>query len=365
MTTIIQDITIIENNKQQLISYLVNYADLLKSLEKDKKEEFKQNFLELASNDYLISKVNPRELIKFCIGVTKLGLNINPMYKEVYIIPFNTEVRKGVKLMLPQAIIPLNGIQERANQNGFFLRLYEVYKFDDGNIISEREMSREYQILLDTTNSTWFDRHFVGFDVVLTDLRNQLPEQVKFVEVAYLKDVTKTIKNQSFKAQTYRHKAARRAFGDFNIPRDRQLVDFIELEHLNDTTLENKNTNRLKYTTAITQENLTTAIEDGFIVVTSDTYGRANELKSLGYSLIGFKWKKPIEQKQLPISPAKELSLYLMQKGIPKDRLGEFVKNVLSISSKDNEGIKTALADKHALDEMIQIFLAEPAIEEV
>jgi len=71
------------------------------------------------------------------------------------------------------------------------------------------------------------------------------------------------------------------------------------------------------------------------------------------------------QEQSMQISPAKELSLYLMQKGIPKDRLGEFVKNVLSISSKDNEGIKTALADKHALDEMVQIFLAEPAIEEV
>jgi len=202
------------------------------------------------------------------------------------------------------------------------------------------------------------------FDVVLTDLRKQIPEQVKFVDANYLKEVTKTIKSQSYKAQTYRHKAARRAFGDFNIPRDRQIDVLVELEHLNDTTLEAKNISKLNHnTTTITQEALVTTIEDGYIVVTSDAYGKSEELKSLGYSFIDSKWKKLIDKKQKPISPAKELSLYLMKKGIKKEYLGKFVKDVLGTSSSDTEGIKTALADKNALDNMVTTFLSEPIVE--
>jgi len=156
-------LTVIEQNKNTLSGYLNHHQNLFNIIKKEQQEEFKSNFLELASNDYLVSKVLPTELLKFCVSVTLMGLNINPAYKEVYIVPYNTVVRKNTPaIMLPQAILPLNGIQERASKNGFFLRLYEVYKFDDGKIISENEMSREYQIQLDTTNSFWFDKHFVG-----------------------------------------------------------------------------------------------------------------------------------------------------------------------------------------------------------
>jgi len=360
------NLTVIETNKNTLSGYLNQHQNLFDIIKQEQQEEFKSNFLELASNDYLVSKVLPTELVKFCVSVTLMGLNINPAYKEVYIVPYNTEVRKNApKIMLPQAIIPLNGIQERANKNGFFLHIYEVYKFDDGKIISEKEMSREYQIQLDTTNSNWFNKHFVGFDVVLTDLRKQIPEQIKFVDAKYLKEVTMTIKSQSYKAQTYRHKAARRAFGDFNIPRDRKDNVLVELEHLNDTTLEAKNIGKLNHnTTTITQETIATAIEDGYIVVTSDTYGKSEELKSLGYSLIGSKWKKLVDKQQpKSISPAKELSLYLMKKGIKKEDLGRFVKDVLGTSSSDIEGIKKALANKNTLDSMVETFLSEPTIE--
>jgi len=132
------------------------------------------------------------------------------------------------------------------------------------------------------------------------------------------------------------------------------------------------------------QLGLTTNEQDGYLVVSGNTYGKAELLRQLGFEYFEDKWCKELpkgeiindividttvdetpQEQSMQISPAKELSLYLMQKGIPKDRLGEFVKDVLGTSSKNNEGIKTALADKNALDEMVQIFLSEPAIEEV
>jgi len=156
------ELTVLENNKSYLSNLIDNNQKIVQILDAKLQQEFYKNFLELATNDYLVSKVNPQILLKFCISVTLMGLNINPAYKEVYIVPYNTEIRKGTpKVMLPQAIIPLNGIQERVSKQGFFLRLYEVYNFD-GEIVSEKEMQRKHQVLLDTTNQQWFDKHFVG-----------------------------------------------------------------------------------------------------------------------------------------------------------------------------------------------------------
>ena len=142
----------------------------------------------------------------------------------MYIIPYDTKIG-DVKVMLPQAIIPLNGAQEQAFQKDFFLRLYAVYNVE-GDIFSEKDMTRKQQLTLQTANSKWVDEHFAGFDVELIDLKKELPDQIKFVEISYLTTVTKTIKDQSFKLQTWRHKAVRRAFGDFVIPRARRVEVF-------------------------------------------------------------------------------------------------------------------------------------------
>jgi hypothetical protein len=53
-----------------------------------KQEAFKNNFLELATQDYLLSIVDVKELVRFATIVTKTGLDISPSSKEVYIIPF-------------------------------------------------------------------------------------------------------------------------------------------------------------------------------------------------------------------------------------------------------------------------------------
>jgi len=45
--------------------------------------------------------------------------------------------------------------------------------------------------------------------------------------------------------------------------------------------------------------------------------------------------------------------------------LGEFVKDILGISSKDKESIELVLTDKDALDSKIQTFLAEPLADEI
>ena len=175
---------ILDDKRKELGDGLVKYKQYLDVIPAAKQEQFKNNFLELATQDYLLSIVDTKELVRFATIITKTGLDISPSSKEVYIIPFDTKVNSQ-KVMLPQAIIPLNGMQQLAYQKGFFLLLDAVWKFDDGSCESESKLTRLQQASLRTADAKWVESHFIGFDVVLTDLKNELPTQVKFVDLNY------------------------------------------------------------------------------------------------------------------------------------------------------------------------------------
>lgn len=370
-------LTILEQNKQYLSQTIQESAQVLQILDADKQDEFKNNFLELASNDYLIGVVHPKELIQFCIGVTKLGLNINPAYKEVYVIPFKTKIRNS-HLMLPQAIIPLSGMQEMAFQAGFYLRLYEVYSFGD-EIVSEKRMERKYQRQLNTSNPQWIDDHFVGFDVELIDTKGKIPEQYKFIEVQYLKDVTKTLKDQKFKVQTWRHKAVGRAFGDFFIPRGCKMDVLEELDHINNEVLE-KDTPQIN-PKSLEQLGITTIQKDGFLIAKGNTYGKTDYLKQMGFVFHDRQWVKEWQQPQnnidmidaeelpatqdnpntMTLSDAKKKLFKLFNEfGLPKERQKQFVLEYLGLQTDDLSGMIKVIDKKEELKTSIDSFLAEP-----
>lgn len=158
-------------------------------------------------------------------------------------------------------------------------------------------------------------------------------------------------------------------------------------EEMNDLHFQQK-TEAKQAPKTLSQVGLSTVEQDGFLVVEGNTYGKTELLKSLGFQFSNNKWCKelpqgeeiidvkvdepvneseaePVPDKPKQISLAKELLNYLIEKGINKDRVGEFVKDVLGTSSKDEEGIKLALADKNNLDSMIITFLKEPTAAEV
>ena len=240
------NMALLENKRKELIQGLANSKEYVDLIPVDKQESFKNNFLELATQDYLLSIVDVKELVRFTAYITKVGLDIAPSSKEVYIIPFDTKVNTQ-KVMLPQAIIPLNGMQQLAYQKGFFLILEAVYKFDDGSSESESKLSRAQQAMLQTANPRWVEEHFIGFDCILTDLKKELPTQVKFVDLNYIKAATKTIKDERWKLQTWRHKAVRRAYGDFMIPKDRKIDVFESIENLNDSILAQADNSSCEY----------------------------------------------------------------------------------------------------------------------
>lgn len=375
-------LTILEQNKQHLQQTLQVSSQMLQALNQKKQEEFRNNFLELASNDYLLGAIEPKELMRFCIGVTKLGLNINPAYKEVYVVPFNTKVRNS-HIKLPQAIIPLSGMQEMAYQAGFYLRLYEVYSFGE-EIVSEKGMDRKYQRQLNTSNPQWVDSHFVGFDVELIDTKGEIPEQYKFVEVAYLTDVTKTLKDQKFKVQTWRHKAVRRAFGDFFIPRGRKLDVLEKLDHINNEVLANDTPETNPK--SLEQLGIKTIEKDGLLVAQGNTYGKAEYLKAMGFVFHGGQWVKEWQQPQNNITTIdveelsatqdnphaitlkdakKELFKLFNEFGLPKNRQKQFVMDYLGLKTNDLDGMLEVISKKEELKTSIDGFLTEPIMERV
>ena len=382
------NMALLENKRKELIQGLANSKEYVDLIPVDKQESFKNNFLELATQDYLLSIVDVKELVRFTAYITKVGLDIAPSSKEVYIIPFDTKVNNQ-KVMLPQAIIPLNGMQQLAYQKGFFLILEAVYKFDDGSSESESKLSRAQQAMLQTANPKWIESHFIGFDCILTDLKKELPTQVKFVDLNYIKAATKTIKDERWKLQTWRHKAVRRAYGDFMIPKDRKIDVFESIENLNDSILAQADNSSCEYLTldnenALKQLGVTLTKANG-VAIASNYHGKEKYLEEFGFTKNGGSWSisyiedavvttpaepKQQETKTLPpkpqnketpttITPAKKLFDYLSNKKMTKEQIGNFVSEVLGLTKEDTVGINEVMSDLDALDQLAQEYKAE------
>ena len=382
------NMALLENKRKELIQGLANSKEYVDLIPVDKQESFKNNFLELATQDYLLSIVDVKELVRFTAYITKVGLDIAPSSKEVYIIPFDTKVNNQ-KVMLPQAIIPLNGMQQLAYQKGFFLILEAVYKFDDGSSESESKLSRAQQAMLQTANPKWIESHFIGFDCILTDLKKELPTQVKFVDLNYNKAATKTIKDERWKLQTWRHKAVRRAMGGFMIPKDRKIDAFESIEHLNDSVLAQVDSCSSEYLNlenenALKQLGITLTKANG-VAIASNYHGKEKYLEDFGFCKNGGSWSisyiedavvttpaepKQQETKTLPpkpqnketpttITPAKKLFDYLSNKKMTKEQIGNFVSEVLGLTKEDTVGINEVMSDLDALDQLAQEYKAE------
>lgn len=365
------NLQILEDKRNELGKGLLDNEQFLKVIPANKQEQFKKNFLELATQDYLLSIVDTKELVRFAVNVTKTGLDIAPASKEVYIIPFDTKVN-GQKIMLPQAIIPLNGMQQLAYQKGFFLLLDAVWKFDDGTCEAESKLTRLQQSQLQTATPKWVDTHFIGFDVVLTDLENKLPTQVKFVDLNYVNEATKTIKDARWKIQTWRHKAVRRAYGDFMIPRERKIEAFEEIEQLNDSILAiadvgTSNILTTEIENAVKQLGLIVSKKDGTATVENVQLSHYKTLKALGFDNINNQWvmdceyiveATPTENKTTTTDiPAKTLYKILLSKGMTKDEIGNFVGDFLGLNKDEDDKINEYLNDEDLLDKNIAEFV--------
>jgi hypothetical protein len=115
--------------------------------------------------------------------------------------------------------------------------------------------------------------------------------------------------------------------------------------------------------------------KDGFLVVEGNTYGKTDTLKTLGFEYRNSNWCKELpkgeeiidittdkEEVKTKQTSAKLLMDLLILKGIAKEKVGEFVKNVLGLSSKDEDEIKKILSKPKDLDALVKDFLEKPSI---
>lgn len=371
------NLQILEDRREELKNSLVTYKHFIETIPKEKQEGFKRNFLGLATQDYLMSIVQDKELIRFAVEVSNMGLDILPSANECYIIPFDTKVN-NVKTMLPQVVIPLNGNQQLAFQKDFMLTVDAVYKFDDETEGSERELTRKQQSQLKTADPIWVDKHFIGFDVILVDLLKELPTQTKFVDKNYVEEATKQLIDKRWKIQSWIHKATRRAIKEFAIPKHRKLEAFEQIESLNDSVLEIAD---VSSGILLTSENEKALEQLGVrlqkfngIAIASNFQGKEKYLQDMGFIKNGGNWSieyvekpsqipapknvEPKKENKGPISPAAKLFSYLNKKQLDKEQIKVFVNDVLGLTKEDTEGINEVLADLASLDIMVDEFLS-------
>lgn len=284
---------VIKERKNALIAAMEESRPVIETLLPAQQDKFRQNMMDFAFQDYLMQIIQPRDIIEFAVKITRLGLDISPTAKECYIVPFDTKVQ-GQKVMLPQAIIPLNGIQQQAYQKGFQLMIYSVYELGD-EVVSEFNMPLKYMRQLNTANEKWVNDHFLGFEVVLTDLTNEIPEQRKLVEVAYVREVTKTVQDKRFQIQNWIHKACRRAFREFLIPSSRKVDIFEQVENLNDQILANNKAdtdirpekNFEEIQAGLAPLGITLSYSNGMAIASGNTHTNAKSLQQLGFTFTG------------------------------------------------------------------------------
>jgi len=354
---------ILEDKRAELTKAITANNAVIQTLESEQQDRFRKNFVEFASQEYLLNTIEVREIIRFAVNVTKIGLDIAPSSNEVYIIPFDTKINNQ-KVMLPQAIIPFNGMQQLAYQSGFMLTVDPVYKFSETECASSRELTRVQQSKLNTADPKWLDTHFIGYDVVLKDLKGELGEQVYFVDSSYVKAATKTNKDPRWSLSTWTHKAVRKAYKQFLVPRDRALEQFEKLEKLNDDQLIDVDVMSSKKLTAdienaVNQLGLKLIKKNGIATLSGTTFGKDKMIQDWGFVYNNKVWTIQYDDAIAPTqtNPVNELMDYLKQNGLSKEEIGKFVTEVLQLDRNNIEGIKTVLSDKDSLNLKVQQFL--------
>ena len=217
------NLTVIEKNQAALkkeAEALKPYA--LRVLKDNKKiEQFMTNITELATNDYLLNEVNKRQIIKLAIDLSAQGFNINPRYKQLSIVPF---AENGMKDKIPSPIIHLKGWQEVLFNGGFMLTVDNIWKIN-GAEKRESEMTFEELSKIDETDEIFRKEHFLGFYVILEDLRKEIPIQKKYVSFSY---TLKAVKNmqvpKEFLLNGLIHKAVRKALSTMVVPQSRVFL---------------------------------------------------------------------------------------------------------------------------------------------
>ena len=224
-------------SKNDLSTVLTDNANAVNRLDEDKKDEFKKNFLELWNNKYLIGQANPTELLDFCIQVTNIGISVNPWHKQVSVLPFTEKGQQGKKL---EAVYSKDGIQEMAFNAGFQMEMDTIWSIN-GSDVKSKDLPLGERARLDMNDNEFVTNNFLGFYFELIDLNGKLHNQNNVIGVDYCKLVTKSKPDKSYEIANWQHKAFRKAYDLFFIPKNRDNRDVLSrLDNLNNTVIDVK-----------------------------------------------------------------------------------------------------------------------------
>ena len=125
---------------------------------------------------------------------------------------------------------------------------------------------------------------------------------------------------------------------------------------------EVNNVNKEDIIQALESLGLSYEINDNLLVVKGNTFQHSKMLKSMGFGFFNNQWQIGVtngsEKVEVVENPVNDLMNYLKQNDLTKQEIGQFVKEVLKLTSADVEGIKAVLTNKDDLDVKIQEFLA-------
>ena len=109
------------------------------------------------------------------------------------------------------------------------LNVFQVWRVENGEVKSEKEMTFEEKTQIDETDTNLRNDKFFGWNIELLDLTGVLPLQVKFVSYKYTQKATKNMNTpQEFLLAGLVHKAVRRAMNEFAVPSDRDFDIIVE-----------------------------------------------------------------------------------------------------------------------------------------
>jgi recombination protein RecT len=114
--------------------FQTKYSEIKKLLGEKKAGRFLSAFYQLA-NDYNLKEATPKSLVDVALSVARLGLELDPNYKEVYVVPYSTNIKNKQtgqvsKYTKAQLIISAKGYKTLAARDGITIKSFVAYHTD-------------------------------------------------------------------------------------------------------------------------------------------------------------------------------------------------------------------------------------------
>ena len=116
-----------DNKAYKLLSD--RYGEIKTLLGDAKANMFLSAYKQLTLDNNLVNVI-PKSLASVAMSVVRLGLEIDPAYKEVSIVPYEIKKNDGTSFTIAQLVISSKGYKTLAARDGILIKSFVVYKND-------------------------------------------------------------------------------------------------------------------------------------------------------------------------------------------------------------------------------------------